>query len=157
MNRQPMPRSSKPMTRSSLPMQRTAMARSAFGRGAGVTGLMWDEPKLPVALRKRPGRPKKTKIRQSAKGEACTLGLPGCCNDAATTVWCHSNRLADGKGMGLKASDEAGCYGCFTCHALLDGGWTSIQGLTFDQVQQYFEIARARSRAILQHKGLIAA
>lgn len=112
--------------------------------------------KLPAALRKQPGRPKMTPIRRSARGEGCTLQFPGCRNDTATTVWCHSNRAADGKGMGLKARDEEGCYGCWFCHALLDGGWTSRPNLTHELVQQQFQIARDRSRAILQQKGLIS-
>ena len=66
--------------------------------------------------------PRMTPIRRSAKGEACTLMIPGVCTgDTTTTVLCHSNRLADGKGLGMKAPDTEACYGCSACHDVLDG------------------------------------
>jgi hypothetical protein len=100
--------------------------------------------------------PRMTPIRRSAKNEDCTLNIPGLCeNKTDTTVWCHSNLYTDGKGMGIKADDEAGCYGCAICHAFYDGGWTSYPGMTRELVEQYFAIARAKSRLKLKHKGLV--
>jgi hypothetical protein len=62
-----------------------------------------------------------SKIRKSARGEDCTINLPGVCNyNPETVVWCHSNRYEHGKGMGLKAKDEHGAYGCSECHATYD-------------------------------------
>jgi len=62
-------------------------------------------------------------LRNTARGQACTLNVPGVCNyDPATTVWCHANTLSAGKGMRLKASDPAGCFGCSACHHWLDFG-----------------------------------
>jgi hypothetical protein len=93
-------------------------------------------------------------VRQSARGEACTLGFPCCNGDRATTVWCHSNRLEDGKGMGLKARDEEGCYGCSTCHAFLDGGYAAA-GWERSVVDLYFDRARTISQQLLRQKGLL--
>lgn len=163
MKRSQMAPSSEPMRRSSPMLQRAPIER-------GTTALTttysmkrsWIKVELPAAGVMAPRRrlrskgPKMTPIRKSAKGEACTLLIPGVCrNRTDTTVWAHSNRLADGKGTGHKADDEAGCYACFDCHSFLDGGWAAFRGWTYDLVQQFFEVARAKSRAILQRKGLI--
>lgn len=98
-------------------------------------------------------RPKMTPIRASARGEQCTLRFPCCSFDPATTVWCHSNRAVDGKGMGIKARDEEGAYGCGPCHAWLDGGYAGHMPRSL--VDVYFDIARAASQAILRRKGLM--
>lgn len=98
-------------------------------------------------------RPKMTPIRASARGEQCTLRFPGCNFDPATTVWCHSNHARDGKGMGLKARDEEGCYGCSACHAFLDGGYAGH--MERPMVDIYFDLARKISQAILRSKGLM--
>lgn len=58
-------------------------------------------------------------IRQSAKGEACTLAIPYVCNnDPSTTVLAHLNTST--KGTGIKSSDMAAVYACSECHAWLD-------------------------------------
>ena len=63
-----------------------------------------------------------SKIRRSAKGEDCTIRLPGICNfNPETTVLCHPNTHRAGKGKGLKAHDALGAYGCSACHAVVDG------------------------------------
>lgn len=69
--------------------------------------------------KRKPYRNKK--ITQSAKGEDCTLQFPGCRNDTGTTVFCHLNEGFAGKGMGQKADDCAGFYGCGHCHDIYDG------------------------------------
>lgn len=137
------------------PLQRgtTAMTRSPMARGASV---LTRSPLARGSVPMKSHRPKTTKIRRSARAEDCTLLFLGCINDTETTVWCHSNRLADGKGLGLKADDEAGCYGCGHCHAYLDGGWAADPNMTYEQVQDRFEQARAKSRMTLQRKGLVA-
>lgn len=57
-----------------------------------------------------------SKLRQSAKGEQCTLRLVGVCNfNPETTVLAHLGRK---RGMGIKSSDMHGCYACSSCHAV---------------------------------------
>lgn len=108
--------------------------------------------KLPKRIKQ--SRPKMTPIRASARGQECTLRFVGICNrNPETTVWCHSNRLTDGKGMGLKAPDEEGCYGCSDCHAWLDGGYAGR--IPRELVDARFDAARAESQVILKAKGLI--
>jgi len=60
-------------------------------------------------------------IRDSAKGEACTINAVGICNyDQSTTVYAHLN--SEWKGMGHKSPDIAsGVFACHSCHQWLDG------------------------------------
>jgi hypothetical protein len=94
-----------------------------------------------------------SKVRESARGEDCTLELPGICNcNPETTVFCHSNRLADGKGMGMKA--KTGAYGCSSCHDVLDGRAPRPQWMSYDDMQQFFDEAVKRTQDRLEAKGL---
>lgn len=118
------------------PMKRTAMKR-------GTSRLKSRGPKM-------------TPIRKSAKGEECTIRLPGVCNfDPATTVLCHSNESADGKGMGLKASDERAAYGCSACHDVVDGRRPRPEGLSLELVATLFKEGIAQTNRILMRKGLL--
>lgn len=58
-------------------------------------------------------------IRQSARGEACTLRLDCCNHDPETTVFAHLRFFGWG-GMGQKPSDLLGVFGCNLCHDALD-------------------------------------
>lgn len=59
-------------------------------------------------------------IRDSARGESCTLRIPGvCCGDPETTVLAHLPY--GGRGMGMKAPDTHSAYACRTCHDAIDG------------------------------------
>lgn len=60
------------------------------------------------------------KIRNSARGENCTVNSPVCNNRSETVVLAHSNYGEDGKGMGQKAHDIYSCYACSDCHRWLD-------------------------------------
>lgn len=60
------------------------------------------------------------KITDSAKGEDCTIRLPGISNrDSETVVYCHINGIRFGHGTGIKT--EFGAYGCSDCHEVVDG------------------------------------
>ena len=76
-----------------------------------------------TALEKRhPFRSKA--ITQAANGEACTV----CGRNDGTTVFCHLNESWAGKGMGQKADDFAGFFGCESCHWRYDNGSKVIEG-----------------------------
>ena len=66
---------------------------------------------------------KTTKIRQSARDEACTLRVSTSCQDGETVVLCHLN--SPYKGIALKSPDIFGAYGCYRCHQQLDAGMVS--------------------------------
>lgn len=122
------------------------MKRSGFKRKAGKPGRSSIKAT----------RPKTSLIRASARGEDCTLRISGVCNyNPETTVWAHSNQSKHGKGIGLKAADEYGCYACSCCHAFLDHGWANDPLMHSGHVQVFFEIAMQKSRAILKNKNLI--
>lgn len=101
-------------------------------------------------------RPRMTPIRKAARGQDCTLQILGVCNgDPETTVLCHSNQLSDGKGMGLKAPDSAACFGCSSCHDVLDGRAPRPDGMTLEALLRHFVYARTRTHEILRQKGLM--
>lgn len=61
-----------------------------------------------------------TVLRQSARGETCTLRLPGCQGGTETTVLCHF-RFFGWAGIAQKPHDFLGAYGCQYCHDVIDG------------------------------------
>jgi len=102
-------------------------------------------------------RMKMTPMRRAARGRDRTLMLLGVCNrDPATTVLCHSNRLKDGKGLGLKAPDTAACFGCSNCYDVLDGRRPLPSWVTRQQLDEAFDRAVAITQEQLKQEGLIA-
>ena len=105
--------------------------------------------------------PKKTKIRQSAKGEQCTVRIPGICNwNPETVVLAHLN----GGGMGMKNPDYQGAYCCSACHEVLDGRVDiRVRGINGKETPIFSkgELKRMhlegviRTQEILRKKGLI--
>lgn len=60
------------------------------------------------------------KLRDSARGQECTLRIPGvCCYDRETTVIAHLP-VPGFKGMATKVPDVFAVMSCHTCHAQLD-------------------------------------
>lgn len=75
------------------------------------------------------------KVIRAANGAPCSARFPGICNgNAETTVWCHLNGAAFGKGAGVKAHDVLGFDGCSSCHAYYDVGHGTRPLLTNDQL-----------------------
>jgi hypothetical protein len=145
----------KPLTRKT-PLQRSGFKSSTAGllRIAAVQAKAFPRGRE-SKLKSR--RPKSTPIRASARGQECTLQLLGVCNgDASTVVLCHSNKLAAGKGMGLKASDLAAAYGCSSCHDVLDGRAPRPAGMSKEDVETAFDYAVQRTHEMLRALGLIA-
>lgn len=59
------------------------------------------------------------KLRDSARGQTCTLRLEGCGFDDGTVVLAH---LPCGhKGVGMKSPDNMAVFACHNCHAIIDG------------------------------------
>ena len=59
------------------------------------------------------------KIRDSAKGQDCTVNSPWCNNNPETVVFAHYGEPGE-KGIGLKPDDTSGAYACSDCHDRLD-------------------------------------
>ena len=91
-------------------------------------------------------------VRDSARGEECTLNIAGVCNyRSETTVLVH---LPDeSKGMSTKADDISSCYGCSDCHDMIDG--RSKNRLSAEEREWYMRRAMVRTWRKLHEKGLL--
>jgi hypothetical protein len=140
------------------------------GKGLARSGFARKPPKPKAVIAKATGepvkakprktmkasRPKATPIRQSARDETCDLHLLGVCRvEPGNVVWAHSNRSEHGKGAGLKAEDQYGCYACFWCHAVYDRQMQLPSGMDREHVESEFTRAMGESRAKLKKKGLL--
>ena len=62
-----------------------------------------------------------TDLTTLAKGQPCLIRVPTVCSgNPETTVGCHV-RLIGVSGLGLKSPDLFIAFGCFDCHAVVDG------------------------------------
>ena len=81
------------------------------------------------------------KLRNSAKGEACTLRLHPYCNEnPETSVLAHLNIDS---GIGQKEYDFVGVIACSACHDVIDGRLK-----TCDQLLPPEDIEKAKLRAL---------
>lgn len=82
---------------------------------------------------------KSKKIRESARGEDCTLRVSPYCQDGETVVFCHLNTNL--RGVGIKSPDLFGVYGCVYCHSMLDKSEVEhcdqLRALTETQMKLY--------------------
>jgi hypothetical protein len=86
---------------------------------------------------KQPVKVRSKALRQSAKGQPCSVRIPGVCNhDKGTTVLAHVN--FGGHGMGTKESDLSACFACSNCHDAIDGRvpWSRNESLIFAAVMR---------------------
>ena len=62
---------------------------------------------------------KSKNLRDSARGQECTLRLVNVCNwNPETVVLAHIGR---DRGMGIKCNDTFAVFACSACHAEIDG------------------------------------
>jgi hypothetical protein len=109
----------------------------------------------PPARQKTPGKVRQA-IRDSARGEACTVRIPGICtNDPATTIWSHARWPDAGKGGSTKALDLCGAFACTACDAVYDGQRPPPAGITRAQVDADWCAGHFRSLVRLAQKGLL--
>lgn len=93
-----------------------------------------------------------SKIRASARGEQCTVRLPGVCNHNSETVVLAHYRLPGHCGTGIKPPDFMGAYACSACHDEAD---RRTRHLEADFVQTAFAEGVMRTLVRLVEKGLI--
>ena len=80
-------------------------------------------------------------LRAFAKGQDCTLILPGICNrDTATTVHCHIRAFGNA-GVAMKPHDFFGFHACSACHAHeKEAGWDDfLRAMMITQSRIYAE------------------
>ena len=93
-----------------------------------------------------------SKIRESARGEQCTVRLPGVCNHNSETVVLAHYRLLGHCGTGIKPPDFMGAYACSACHDEVD---RRTRHLEADFVQTAFAEGVMRTMAKLAEQGLL--
>ena len=98
---------------------------------------------------------KSSKIRQSARGEQCTLQIhPYCNGNPETTVLAHLP--SQSHGIGLKSPDWWAVYSCSGCHDVIDSrNPHAIRELGWDEVNRCIMRGLFRTQQRLQEKGLI--
>lgn len=95
------------------------------------------------------------KVRDSARGEDCTLQIhPWCNSNPETVVFAHLP--SSGHGMGLKSPDYWGVYACSGCHDVLDQrNPQAIRELGWEEVQACMMRGLYRTQERLVAKGLM--
>lgn len=92
-------------------------------------------------------------IRDSARGEACTLNIARVCNYRnETTVLAHLPH--ESNGMGTKSTDLSSCFACSDCHSLIDS--PGDPRLTSEDREWYMRRAMVRTWTRLVEKGIVA-
>lgn len=96
------------------------------------------------------------KIRDSARGQACTVQSPWCNGNPETTVFAHYGEPGE-KGMGLKPDDTSGAYACSACHDRLDGRaeWQSASQKAWREKEFFWFRAMRRTWALLVENGVL--
>ena len=92
------------------------------------------------------------KLRQSAKGQQCTVNLKHVCNyNHDTVVLAH---LPDeSKGMSRKSDDHVAAFACSACHDMIDGRVKrTIPEL---ELEWYMRRAQNRTMRIWIESGLV--
>lgn len=96
------------------------------------------------------------KIRDSARGQECTMNSLICNYNPETVVYCHSEEKEHGKGTALKSDDRYGFYGCSSCHDWYDGKPVphGTRG-TKTKRRKYFWMAFGKTRYRMEQTGLM--
>lgn len=91
-------------------------------------------------------------LRDSAKGQDCTLNIVGVCSyNPETVVLAH---LPDeSHGMARKSDDISACFACDNCHSVIDGRVT--HDMSKAEKEWYMRRAQTRTLRIWVDKGLV--
>jgi hypothetical protein len=104
--------------------------------------------------RMKSSRPKITPARANARGQDCTLRLPGCTNQTVTVVLCHL-RMFGGGGTGIKPHDSEAVFACDHCHSILDGRRTLIPELRIALSYEAIAYALIRTLRAQREAGVL--
>ncbi len=92
---------------------------------------------------------KSKKLRNSARGQNCTMNVANVCSyNSETVVLAHVN--VDGGSIGGKSDDRSACFACYECHTWLD----QLKGSTED-VLFYTRRAMVRTMIIWIDMGVV--
>ena len=98
-----------------------------------------------IGMTPKPFRAQSSALRESARGRACTLRLPGCDGGGETTVLAHIR--GTWTGIGTKPSDSFAIYACHSCHGWEEKGGVSLDG---DRLRALYE-----TQQIMLREGLL--
>ena len=99
----------------------------------------------------KPTRWTSKKYRDAARGQDCTMRLPGCQNNRETVVLAHRN----GEGMGTKASDHDAADMCAHCHDIYDRRTEAPRGWGHQSLNEFFNRARLETIINRIERGII--
>lgn len=88
------------------------------------------------------------KLRDSARGQMCTINTHVCNHDPDTVVLCHMPSPI--KGMGNKGDDFHAVFGCSACHEVIDN-----HRLDRDLAASYMLRALRKTQRIWLEMGLL--
>jgi hypothetical protein len=94
-------------------------------------------------------------VTELARGRACEIRAPGECLPGTETVCLCHVRMPDLSGLGFKAPDWLGAFGCQRCHDIVDGrtgDWVTWPGWRRDLMLLE---GTARTLVILINEGVI--
>lgn len=93
-----------------------------------------------------------SKLRKSARGQECTVRIPGICShDKDTVVLAH----LPGGGMGGKVADIFGAFCCSKCHSVVDGANWQGKCWPSDTLKLWHLEGVIRTQEIMLREGLI--
>ena len=93
------------------------------------------------------------KIRDSARGQDCTVMSDFCNSNPETVVFAHYSTPGE-SGMGMKNDDSAGVYACSSCHDWLDG--RAHRGTEVDRhIEWYWFRAMRKTWKLLIENGVL--
>lgn len=94
-----------------------------------------------------------SKVTSSARGEDCTIRLPGVCSfNPDETVFAHIAGIRFGHGTAIKT--KLGAYACYRCHLVLDGA-KRPKGMTLQDVKLAHFEGMAETLIKLDKKGIV--
>lgn len=137
------------------PRPRQVVGEGVLWRTVGDSCRLLAQPLAPMPMPKTP-RGRAGAIRNSARGEECTVRIIGACShDPDKTIWSHAPLQAAGKGRSMKAIELAGAFCCTSCDAVVDGQAPLPAGATRESVLLDWFMGHMRSLVRLAQKGVL--
>lgn len=92
-------------------------------------------------------------LRDAARGQECTVRVPGYCNFTPETVVLAHFRMAGICGTALKPIDLIGAHACSCCHDVIDGRVRTA--FTHEQIRLMHLEGMVRTIDSLNRRGLL--
>jgi hypothetical protein len=151
--RKPLPKRERAMP-TPVPVEHRRQARMVTPED--LAGVAVAETAPPPRARPKVKPLRSQAIKDSARGEVCTIRIPGCLGSLeGAVIASHHRGSAAGKGLATKSSDAAVAYGCTYCDAVYDGQRPRPPGWTQQDVELAWHEGHMRTLVRLREKGLL--